>query len=115
MKANDNSTVPRTPCPYRGLVPFNEEDEEYFFGRRAMSEIVSNNICSSRFTILYGESGVGKSSLLRAAVLPSLVRRARQNMADFGEAETCPVLFREWSGDVARDLSNEIVKACTRI
>jgi hypothetical protein len=115
MKATDSAPAPRSPCPYRGLVPFREEDEEYFFGRTAVSEIVSNNIRSARVTLFYGPSGVGKSSLLRAALLPALVRRARRNMENFGDAEFCPVLFRDWSGNAARDLCNTVVNACARI
>jgi hypothetical protein len=96
-------------------VPFREEDEEYFFGRTAVSEVVSNNIRSARVTLFYGPSGVGKSSLLRAALLPALVRRARRNIENFGDAEFCPVLFRDWSGNAARDLCNTVVNACARI
>ena len=59
-----------TAGPYKGLAPFEDSDFDalLFFGRERESEIVAANVVASRLTILYGPSGVGKSSLLRAAV-----------------------------------------------
>lgn len=58
--------------PYKGLIPYAEEDFDYFFGRDTERRIISANLCASRLTLLYGESGVGKSSLLNAAVAHKL-------------------------------------------
>jgi WD40 repeat protein len=60
--------------PYRGLAPFedSEVDALYFFGRERDTEIVVANLIASRLTVLYGPSGVGKSSLLLASVARSL-------------------------------------------
>ena len=60
--------------PYRGLAAFedSELDALYFFGRERDTEIVAANLIASRLTVLYGPSGVGKSSLLLAAVSRSL-------------------------------------------
>ena len=60
--------------PYKGLAPFedSELDALLFFGRERESEIVVANLVASRLTILYGPSGVGKTSLLRAAVARDL-------------------------------------------
>ncbi len=58
--------------PYVGLVPFGEDDLPWFFGRDREQRIIGANLRSSRLTLLYGASGVGKSSVLQAAVLPSL-------------------------------------------
>lgn len=68
------------PSPYKGLSYFgdSEYDRHFFFGRERESEIVAANLMASRLTVLYGPSGVGKSSLLRAGVasrLRSLVPR----------------------------------------
>ena len=51
-----------------GLAPFedSELDALYFFGRERDTEIVVANLIASRLTVLYGPSGVGKSSLLFA-------------------------------------------------
>src|SRR4029079_1932862 len=60
--------------PYRGLAAFDDSelDALYFFGRERDAEIVVANLIASRFTVLYGPSGVGKSSLLLAAVAREL-------------------------------------------
>src|SRR5450755_3744547 len=115
MASSVTDATYRSECPYRGLVPFGEEDEPYFFGRSTEAEIVTNNLHSARITILFGESGVGKSSLLRAAVLPALIRGARKNLADFEDPEYCPVLFHDWSGDAANQLREAIYSACRRV
>ena len=62
-------------CPYAGLMPFTEEQAEFFFGREAEREIITANLMASRLTLLYGPSGVGKSSVLNAGVAHDL--RAR--------------------------------------
>lgn len=59
-------------CPYVGLMPFSEEDAAYFFGRERESDLIIANLTASRLTLLYSRSGVGKSSVLRAGVLPAL-------------------------------------------
>ncbi len=58
--------------PYVGLLPFGEDDVPWFFGRDREQRIIGANLRSSRLTLLYGASGVGKSSVLQAAVLPAL-------------------------------------------
>src|SRR5580698_4604891 len=58
----------RADCPYVGLTPFTEEDAEFFFGRERERRIIAANLRTSRLTLLYGSSGVGKSSVLRAGV-----------------------------------------------
>jgi WD40 repeat protein len=59
-------------CPYVGLVPFDEKDAEYFFGREHDSDLIVANLIISRLTLLYAPSGVGKTSVLQAGVLPAL-------------------------------------------
>ena len=60
--------------PFKGLNAFedSELDALLFFGREREREIVVANLIASRLTVLYGPSGVGKSSLLGAAVARSL-------------------------------------------
>jgi WD40 repeat protein len=82
--------LPETP--YKGLTPYDEADAELFFGRDVWCEIVTDNLKAYRLTLFYGESGVGKSSLLRAGVAHRLRMQA-------------PVLvFSSWRGDVEQSL-----------
>ena len=58
-----------------GLESYNEEDATLFFGRNTEIEELSNSIFHNNQTIIYGPSGVGKSSIIKAGV----IRTARQN------------------------------------
>ena len=64
--------------PFKGLSPYTEEDAASFFGRDEEIEVVIANLEARRLTLVYGESGVGKSSLLRAGVVHRLRETARQ-------------------------------------
>jgi WD40 repeat protein len=69
--------------PYQGLVPYSEDDAEWFFGRDEWREVIADNLRAYRITVLYGESGVGKSSLLRAGVIPTLREEPRLTAVAF--------------------------------
>jgi WD40 repeat protein len=58
--------------PYRGLAPFNERDASRFFGRDREIEEVLDRLSSRRLLSVVGVSGCGKSSLIRAGVIPVL-------------------------------------------
>ena len=89
--------------PYRGLSAFedSELDALYFFGRERDTEIVVANLIASRFTVLYGPSGVGKSSLLLAAV----ARKVR----DLPE-EPVVVFFSSWSESPEHGLATALAE-----
>ncbi|MDX1983080.1 MAG: WD40 repeat domain-containing protein [Bryobacteraceae bacterium] len=58
--------------PYRGLPPFDEEDAELFFGRdREIGELL-DRLVDRRLIAVIGVSGCGKSSLVRAGIVPVL-------------------------------------------
>ena len=59
-------------CPYRGLQAFNEEHAEYFFGRDPDVQRLLEKLKSARFLAVLGSSGSGKSSLVRAGLVPSI-------------------------------------------
>ena len=56
--------------PYRGLHSFEAEHRALFFGRRAEIGAVIDRLRSEPLVLVAGDSGVGKSSLCRAGVLP---------------------------------------------
>jgi hypothetical protein len=66
--------------PYRGLQPYTEENEEIFFGRDAEKAILIDKILSEKLSLLFAATGVGKSSLLQAAVMPELKRSTHENL-----------------------------------
>jgi WD40 repeat protein/DNA-binding SARP family transcriptional activator len=59
-------------CPFKGLASFEAADAPYFFGRdRLVAELVAQLVGAS-FLAVVGPSGSGKSSALRAGLLPAL-------------------------------------------
>jgi hypothetical protein len=106
--------------PYQGLVPFGEEDADWFFGRDDWCDIVRDNLLAYRLTVLYGGSGVGKSSILHAGVVRRLREAARREIEEQRAAgeeatpENVVVAFSTWSGDdPLADLGNAIRDAAT--
>jgi WD40 repeat protein len=90
--------------PFKGLNAFedSELDALLFFGREREREIVVANLIAARLTVLYGPSGVGKSSLLRAAVARSLRELPEEPLV---------VVFSRWSEDPAAALSEALAEA----
>ncbi|WP_017303921.1 pentapeptide repeat-containing protein [Spirulina subsalsa] len=69
------------PNPYKGLLAFQETDSDRFFGRETQVAKLWEQLrtlyesdSQSRILIVYGPSGSGKSSLVRAGLIPQLVR-----------------------------------------
>ena len=60
--------------PYRGLQVFDEEHAHLFFGRDADVQRLVEKLKASRFLAVVGPSGSGKSSLVRAGLVPALRR-----------------------------------------
>jgi formylglycine-generating enzyme required for sulfatase activity len=56
--------------PYRGLRPFEAEHRGVFYGRNAEIQALLERLRSEPFVLVAGDSGVGKSSICRAGVLP---------------------------------------------
>ncbi len=61
-------------CPYRGLQTFDEAHAEYFFGRDGDIQRLVEKLKGTRFLAVLGPSGSGKSSLVRAGLIPALRR-----------------------------------------
>lgn len=87
--------------PFKGLTPFEDSDRDavLFFGREREREVIAANLLASRLTVLYGASGVGKSSVLRAGVAHHLRAMAKRNLETRGHPEFVVVVFDEWTQD----------------
>ena len=59
-------------CPYRGLEPFREEDADLFHGREEDVARITASVLDHALVTVVGASGSGKSSLVRAGVIPAL-------------------------------------------
>ena len=68
--------------PYRGLRPFQAADQRFFFGREKLIEKLISHLAAGvktsphRFLAVVGPSGSGKSSLIKAGLIPALWRGA---------------------------------------
>ena len=63
---------PRATNPFPGLRPFETDEYRLFFGREGQSDALLERLERSRFLAVVGTSGSGKSSLVRAGLLPGL-------------------------------------------
>jgi roadblock/LC7 domain-containing protein len=98
--------------PYQGLTPYVEDDAGWFFGRDEWCEVIGDNLRAYSITVLYGASGVGKSSLLRAGLAQRLASEARDNVETHGAPRLLPVVFSAWSGgDPVDSLMRAVVRA----
>jgi WD40 repeat protein len=96
--------------PYKGLMPYDAADAPFFFGREAETEIISANLMASRLTLLYGSSGVGKTSVLRAGVVRHLRALAAQNLLEHGNPEFAIIFFNDWRDDPITALMDAVEK-----
>src|SRR5579875_2697639 len=58
--------------PFPGLRPFEPEEDYLFFGREKQTDELLRGLRKTRFLAVVGASGSGKSSLVRAGLIPSL-------------------------------------------
>ncbi|MBD1939284.1 hypothetical protein [Microcoleus sp. FACHB-68] len=69
--------------PYRGLKRFESSDKDLFFGRDQLIASLIKAISQSNLILLLGASGSGKSSVVRAGLIPQLAERLGSNFQDF--------------------------------
>lgn len=60
------------PNPFVGLRPFESQDSLYYFGRKEQTHALLKQLYAHRFVAVIGSSGCGKSSLVRAGLIPNL-------------------------------------------
>jgi formylglycine-generating enzyme required for sulfatase activity len=68
------SSDAKADYPYMASLPFDIEDANLFFGREAATQSLYQAIQKDRLTVLSAKSGAGKTSLLKAGLLPRLIR-----------------------------------------
>jgi WD40 repeat protein len=102
---------PLPETPYVGLTAFGEHDAPFYFGRERERRLLAASILSSRLTLLYGASGVGKSSLLRAGLAADFRARTRSALARGRLPESVLVVCSSWRDDPLRALADAIEAA----
>ena len=88
--------------PYVGLSPYSTNDAILFYGRDRELRTIVDSLDASPLTLLFGPSGVGKSSLLRAGVVTAL----RQRDHSFGGQVV--IIYSTWRGGSIGGLEQEI-------
>jgi tetratricopeptide (TPR) repeat protein len=89
--------------PWLGLASFTEETRAYFYGREEEVAELARRVQRKLLTVLFGQSGLGKTSILRAGLVPRL--RAQGY---------CPVYVRVDYGREAPEPTEQIKLAITR-
>ena len=94
------------PNPFPGLRPFEFGDNHLFFGRDQQTTELTTRLRKNRFVAVVGTSGSGKSSLVRAGLMPELLSGT---MAGAGSSWETTIMRP--GGDPLTNLANAIVDA----
>jgi hypothetical protein len=89
--------------PWLGLASFTEETRAYFYGREDEVSELARRVQRKLLTVLFGQSGLGKTSILRAGLVPRLRGQGY-----------CPVYVRVDYGRDAPEPTEQIKQAITR-
>ena len=73
--------------PYRGLQSYDEKHAALFFGRRALIEKLAAAVDEHPLTVVLGASGTGKSSVVKAGVVPYLKQRTAEGSRKDAKAQ----------------------------
>ncbi len=71
-----------TSYRYPGIHPFSPQDQALFFGRETDQENLFTAILLNQITVIIGRSGIGKSSLINAGLLPKIEKEVNQKEND---------------------------------
>jgi WD40 repeat protein len=99
--------------PFVGLTSYAQENAPFFFGRDAERRVLISNLRASRLTLLYAQSGAGKSSLLRAGVAARLVQLAGRSLDQQRTARNIPIVFSSWRDDPTEELIEAVQQTIT--
>ena len=96
--------------PYVGLAAFQAEDAGRFFGREKLVAELLRLVATERFVSVFGASGVGKSSLLRAGLAPAIQGSPVVLMTPGARPiEECAIALAKATGESAAVLRDELV------
>lgn len=96
-------SLPDEPTPYRGLLAFEPEHAAFFFGRSAETQRLRQKLANAPFVAVIGASGSGKSSVVRAGLLPAIARTE-------SAADRSRTLVVRPGGDPLRALAEALAK-----
>ncbi len=108
--AQRDFSITRHKGPYPGLRPYSVNERDLFCGRDAQIREIIQHLCTRRFAAILGGSGSGKSSLIRAGVIPELRLYAVPGRSD----TWVPVIFNPEDAPIRRlaeALDAQLVKA----
>ena len=92
----------RDVCPYRGLASYVDTDADLFVGRERLTAQLVGMLADNRVVVVVGASGTGKSSALRAGLIPALRAGALPGSAAWRSAVITPA--DELSGALTGEL-----------
>jgi hypothetical protein len=95
-------------CPYRGLAAFQPEHAADFFGREVLLGELVERLRYDRTLAVAGPSGSGKSSLVRAGLIPALAGGALTGSAEW------PIALMTPGSDPVGELSYQLLRLASR-
>jgi hypothetical protein len=101
---NDSSSAVDASNPWLGLASFTEETRGYFFGRDEEVSELARRVQRKLLTVLFGQSGLGKTSILRAGLAPRLRSQ-----------DYCPIYVRIDYGRETPEPAEQIKQAISRV
>lgn len=113
----DKYKFPKAGIPFVGLDYFKKEDASLFFGRTSEILKLCKSVSNFDLILLYGQSGVGKSSLMNAGILPRLegiyrTEYKRRNKS-IGYHQQLDSLLEEYEGKPALIILDQVEEIYT--
>ena len=111
LKPDDIRLIVDDQHPWLGLNAYTEESQAYFFGRNTAINELFTRVRENRLTTLFGQSGLGKTSLLGAGLLPKLkVEGYRPQLIRLNFSEDAPSLVVQTRLALCKALGVESLK-----
>jgi hypothetical protein len=104
-------TAPERTGPFKGLDPYSEQDADIFFSRDEEKDLILGNLMAARLLLLYGPSGVGKSSIVRAGILHEVHKIVASNRDATGVPELAIAVVDTWRDDPVGALKTAVAAA----